>query len=119
MALISNGSFKGILIGDHCSAVINYNRDLEVKKIPRANGSIIRNTGGGIQSIAVGAWVIKDTRKDVEEYCTNIAISFGNISGDLIINDVTYSDCFFTSITPGGDDQHWNVFTLNFVRNPY
>lgn len=119
MALVSNGTFKGILIGDHCSITINYNRNVEKKKIPRANGTIIRNTGGGWQEIFINAWVIKTTRQDVEDYCNNLALSFGNAPGTLIVNGTSYTNCFFMDITPSQDDVLYNNFTMTLIRNPY
>lgn len=119
MALVSNGTFKGILIGDHCSVTTIYVRDIQSRKIPRANGTILRNTGGGRQELSVRAWVIKDTRQEIEEYCEALSISFGNTPGTLIINNVTYTDCYFIGMSPSDNDNHWNNFSLNFIRNPY
>lgn len=117
--MASNGNFKGIDIGDHCNLTIRYMRDIEQKKIPRADGVILRNNGGGVQELTVTGWVIKSTRQDVEDYCANLATSFGNSAGTLVINDTTYTNCFFLNIDPSLDDQRWNYFTISFMRNPY
>lgn len=117
--MASNGTFKAIDIGDHCSIIVSYSRDVEMKEIPRANGVIIRNRGGGKQDIMVNAWVIKTTRQQIEDYCRALATSFGNTVGTLIINGTTYTNCYFIDMMPNAEDKRWNIFSLRFVRNPF
>lgn len=117
--LVSNGTFKGVLIGNHCNLTMRYSRTIEQKHIPRANGSVLKNTGGGIQNIVVEGWIIADTRQEVEDYCASLAISFGNLPGTLIVNDTSYDNCYFLGIDPSTDDNLWNRFSIRFMRNPY
>ena len=113
----NNGTFNGILIGEHCWLEPSYNVELEVKKIPRADGCIVRRRGGGVQTLTVHAWITKNHRVDLESYLSQLATSFGTASANLIINGVTYSDTFFQSMSVGGDDHQWNYFTCTFIKN--
>ena len=112
-----NASFNAINIGDHAYLAPSHAVELEIKKIPRADGSIIRRRGGGVQTLTVHAWVTKTQRVDIESYLAQLAVSFGTAGANLIVNGVTYSNTFFNSLSAGGDDHQWNYFDVTCVRN--
>ncbi|MFX0084274.1 MAG: hypothetical protein ACFFAU_01270 [Candidatus Hodarchaeota archaeon] len=116
MALTPNCKFGTTNIGDYGWVVPTFEYDLEIKKIPRATGVIINNRGGGYHILTVHAWVRKNARKDLEEYFHNLATSFGTIAKTLTINTKTYDNCYFKSITPGGEYHNYNFFTVTFIK---
>lgn len=112
-----NGYFNSIALGDHCFLEPGYDVELEIKKIPRADGCIVRRRGGGVQTLTVHAWVVKNSRVNIESYLAQLATSFGTAGANLVINGVTYSNTFFQDMSPGSDDHQWNYFSCSFVRN--
>lgn len=116
MAITPNGQFGSTDIGDHCWVVPTFDFDLEIKKIPRANGAVINNRGGGHHILTVHAWVRRNTRQDLESYLHDLADSFGTTSKTLTINGETYANCYFQSITPSSEHNNFNFFTVVFVK---
>ena len=95
---MSNASFNGITIGDFCHLQVDTKNEVEIHKIPRADGAILRRRGGGLKTLTVYGWVKKLSRKDLESYINSLAASFGSGLATLIINNNTYSNCILESI---------------------
>ena len=114
---MSNGSFQGVSIGDYCWAEISQENEVEVHKIPRADGAILRRRGGGVKTITVHGWVKKTKRKDLEIYLNGLAAAFGSGLGDLVVNGNTYSNCIFKSISPGSEHYRWSRFSIVFIKS--
>jgi hypothetical protein len=118
---MANATFNGVAIGDHAWISFNTTNEIEVHKIPRADGAIIRRRGGGLKTITVQAWMKQtDTgeyRKDVEQYFDQLAGAFGSGAADLIVNGVTYSNCFFTALLQDAVHNRWSRFTVTFLRS--
>ena len=113
----ANITFATVGIGDHGWASFAYAPELEIKKIPRADGCIVRRRGGGVQTITVHAWVIKATRELFDAYMSQLPLSFGTAGADLIINGATYSNTFFQSISPSVEHNEFGQFSVTFIRN--
>jgi len=114
---MSNGYFNGVGIGDHCWAEISHANEVEVHKIPRADGAILRRRGGGVKTITVHGWVKKTKRKDLEIYLNALAAAFGSDLGDLVVNGNTYSNCILKSVSPDSDYNRWSIFSIIFYRS--
>ena len=114
---MSNGSFNGVVIGDHCWLEISTENEVEVHKIPRADGAILRRRGGGLKTLTVYGWVKKMSRKSLEEYINSLAGAFGSGLADLVVNGNTYSNCILKSISPGSDYYQWSRFSIVFYQS--
>lgn len=118
---MANATFAGIQIGDHAWLSINTENEVEVHKIPRADGAIIRRRGGGLKTLTVNAWILRtdvlEKRKDIEQYFDQLAGSFGSAVADLIVNGITYSNCIFKSISQDSIHNRWSRFTVTFIRS--
>ena len=116
MASSNNCKFGDVYIGDYGWVVSSFAYNLEVKEIPRATGAIINNRGGGYHTLVVHAWVSKTSRKNLEEYLYNLGILFSRDAQTLTVNDKTYTNCYFTRISPGTDYFKWNFFSVTFIK---
>jgi hypothetical protein len=114
---MSNGSFNGINLGDYCWVEISTEQEVEIHKIPRADGSILRRRGGGLKTINVAGWVKKLSRQELETYTNGLAAAFGSGLADLVVNHNTYSNCILKSISPGSDYYKWSRFNIVFYRS--
>jgi len=114
---LSNATFSGVTIGDYAWVEISQENEVEVHKIPRADGAILRRRGGGVKTMTVYGWVKKLSRKDLEIYLNNLAANFGSGLADLIVNGNTYSNCILKSISPGSDHYQWSRFSIVFYRS--
>lgn len=118
---INGALFGGVQIGDYAFGVPESSFNVVVEQIPRASGVVIKHLGGGIQNIIVNGWVVDSIsriRKRLEEYLRDLGSRLQTQSPtDLTINGVTYSDCFFVGIFPGGSNRHFDTFTATFTRS--
>ena len=114
---MSNASFSGVIIGDYAWVEIAIEQEVEVHKIPRADGVILRRRGGGIKTITVHGWVKKTKRKDLEIYLNGLATAFGSGLGDLVVNGNTYSNCILKSVSPDSDYNRWSRFNITFYKS--
>lgn len=116
-----NATFNGIAIGNHAWVSINTQNEVEVHKIPRADGAIIRRRGGGVKTFTVTAWIIKtdtlETRSDIEEFFDQLAGAFGSGLADLIVNGVTYPNCILQNISQDTVHNRWSQFTVTFIQS--
>jgi len=112
-----NITFNGVGIGDHGWISINTANEVEVHKIPRADGAIIRRRGGGLKTITVHAWIKKDTRAEIETYFNQLPGILTSAVADLVVNGVTYSDCILQSVSPDSNHNDFNRFTITFIKS--
>jgi hypothetical protein len=114
---MSNANFNGVSIGDHAWVNITTSNEVEVHKIPRADGAILRRRGGGLKNITVNAWINKGTRVEVEQYFNQLGGAFTSAVADLIVNGVTYSDCLLQNISQDAVHNKWSNFTVTFLKS--
>jgi len=114
---MSNGSFNGVNIGNYCWLEIATANEVEIHKIPRADGAILRRRGGGLKTMSVHGWVKKMRRQDLEIYLDGLAAAFGSGLASLVINNNTYTNCIFKSISPGPEHNVWSRFTIVFYKS--
>lgn len=112
-----NATFNSIDIGDFAWLEISFSNELEVRKIPRADGCIVRRRGGGEQILTVHAYVTKTTRANFEQYFKELPIFFGSGSHTLTVNGIDYTNTLFISVSPGGDYKNFTTFTVIFRRS--
>lgn len=114
---MSNGSFNGVVIGDYCHLEISTENEVEIHKIPRADGVIIRRRGGGLKTMTVHGWIKKIRRQDLETYLDGLAANFSSGLASLVINNNTYTNCIFKSIAPGAAHNNWSRFSIIFYKS--
>ena len=114
---MANGTFNGIVLGNYCWVEISTEQEVEIHKIPRADGAILRRRGGGLKTMTVHGWVKQLSRKDLEIYLDVLAANFGSGLADLVINGNTYSNCIYKSISPGSDHYQWSRFSIVFYKS--
>ena len=117
-----NGGLYGtVQVGDYAYVDAADTPALIVEEIPRAIGVIIKFMGGGRHSITLTGWVVNFAgirRKELEEYFRDLPNSLLNESpADLVVNGVTYTDCFYSGFAPGGSGKHFDTFQCTFVRS--
>ncbi len=114
---MSNASFNGVALGDHAWVKIDTTNQVEIHIIPRADGVITRRRGGGIKNLTVHGWIIRDTRKQIQEYFDQLAASLTSASADLIVDNTTYSNCIMKSISQSSEHNAWARFTILFIKS--
>jgi hypothetical protein len=114
---MANITFNGVGIGDHGWVEISTTNEVEVHKIPRADGAILRRRGGGLKTLTVNAWIKRDKRSDVEKYFNELAGALTSDIADLIVNDVTYSNCLLQNIAADPVHNNWARFTVTFLKS--
>lgn len=113
---MSNGTFNGVVLGCYVWLEVKTENEVQVHKIPRADGAIVRRLGGGLKTVIVHGWIVKNNRFEIEQYFDQLAGSLGSAGSDLIINGKTYSNCFLKSISPDSNHNNWATFTVTFTR---
>lgn len=114
---MSNISFAGVGIGQHGWLKVNTANEVEVHKIPRADGSIIRRRGGGLKTLTVTAWIKTDNRFEIEEYFNDLAGNLTSAVADLIVNGETYSNCILQNVSPASTHLNAMSFTVTFLKS--
>jgi len=114
---MSNAAFNGVNIGDYAWLETSTENEVEVHKIPRADGAILRRRGGGLKNIVVHGWVKKMRRQDLEIYLDGLAAAFGSGLASLVINNNTYTNCILKSISPGAEHNNWSRFSIVFYKS--
>ena len=114
---MSNASFGGIGIGDHTWLEVRTANEVEVHKIPRADGSIIRRRGGGLKTLALHAWIKKSSRVEIETYFNQLAGTLTSAVADLIVNGVTYTDCILQSVSADPTHNNFSRYSLIFLKS--
>lgn len=113
-------TFNSIEIGDHAWAQIDFEGNVLKRNIPRAIGNVVYPTetmGGGLRTITVHAWVIKETRAALETYMRDLPTNLGHALATLSIDGVDYTNCALESISTDGDNFSWAIFTCVFVQS--
>jgi len=115
--MLNNATFNGINLGDHAEVSIDTGNEVEIHKIPRADGAIIRRRGGGLKNLTVTGWIVKSTRAEIEQFFDQLAASLGSGLASLIINGETYTNCLLVSISPDTGHNRFADFTLSFIKS--
>lgn len=114
---MSNVTFNGVSIGDHGWVEIATSNEVEVHKIPRADGAIIRRRGGGLKTLTVHAWKKFDNRFEVETYFNGLAGTLSSAVSDLIVNGVTYSNCLLQNVSADSTHNNFARFSITFIKS--
>lgn len=114
---MSNGSFNSIQLGDYTFLQVDTENEVEIHKIPRADGAILRRRGGSLKTLTVHGWVKKMSRRELETYIDSLGAAFGSGLANLVVNNNTYSNCILKSISPGSDYYRWSRFSIVFYRS--
>lgn len=114
---MSNVFFAGIACGDFGWLEVSQENEIEIHKIPRADGAILRRRGGSLKTLTVYGWVKKMSRRELETYIDALGAAFGSGLADLVVNGNTYSNCILKSISPGSDYYRWSRFSIVFYRS--
>jgi len=114
---MGNSTFSGIQIGDFAHLETSTDNEVEIHKIPRADGAILRQRGGGLKTMTIHGWVKKLSRKQLELYLDNLGAAFGSALGTLIVNGNSYTNCIFKRISPDSDHFKWSRFTIIFYKS--
>ena len=113
----SCATFNGISLGDHNWLEVGTENEVEVHKIPRADGVIIRRRGGGMKTMVVHGWIVKSTRGEIEQFFDGLALQLTSGLASLVINGNTYTNCILKSISPDGDHNRWSRFSIIFFKS--
>jgi hypothetical protein len=115
-----NITFNSIRIGDMAWIEIAYQGNPSVRIIPRAAGVRIRSTvenGGGAYTIIVRAWVIKDTRKEFEDYIKGLKVSLGAGPSTLSADGTSYSNCYLSKIAVDPGYTKFGFFSVELMQS--
>ena len=114
---MSNASFNGVALGDHAWVQIDTTNQVEIHIIPRADGSIVRRKGGGVKNLIVHGWIVRNSRKKIQEFFDQIAVNLTSAVADLIVDDTTFSNCVMKSISQSSEHNNWARFTILFIKS--
>lgn len=115
-----NVTYNSVRIGDMAWIEMSYQGNPSVKVIPRAVGVRIRSTtenGGGINTISVRAWVIKDSRKEFEDYIKGLNAALGNGPSTLSADGTSYSNCYLNKISADPGYTKFGFFTVELIQS--
>ena len=114
-------TFNGVNLGDHAYVSPSYQGNVVQRIIPRASGARIYDTkqmGGGIITLTVHAFVIKTTRKSLEQYFYNLQGNLGAAKASLVIEDWTLEDCSIESYSMENEgNENFSKFTLTLTKS--
>jgi len=112
--------FNNVRIGDLAWIEVTYSGNVSMKIIPRALGVRLRSTienGGGYNSIMVRAWVVKNSRKEFEDYVTSLQSSLGSSSYTLTSDGTSYSNCYINRISMEPGYTKFGFFNVEIVQS--
>lgn len=113
--------FNSIDLGDQAWASFGYSGNTTSKILPRAKGVSIYDTnenGGGLINITINAWVIKTTRKVLEQYFYNLEGNLGREKANLVIDGWTLSNCVIESYNMNNSEsQNYSKFTVSLIKS--
>lgn len=115
-----NITFNSVRIGDLAWIEMSYQGNTSIKVIPRALGVSIRSTtenGGGVNTINIRAWVIKESRKEFEDYIKGLQASLGNGPSTLSADGTTYSNCYLTKIAADAGYTKFGFFSVEVIQS--
>lgn len=114
---MSNATFNGVALGDFAWLQVDTKNQVEIHIIPRADGSIVRRRGGGVKTMSVHGWIIRDSRTQIEQFFDELAANLSSAVADLIINNKTFSNCVLDNISPSSEHNRWARFTITFIKS--
>jgi len=114
-------TFNGIYLGDHAWASFAYNGNVSKRIVPRARGAIMYDTkemGGGVVTITVTAWVVKDTRKQLEKFFYDLQGDLGRAKATLDIEThLTLTDAAIESYEMSNSEpKNFSKFTVIITK---
>jgi len=113
-------TFNGVYLGDHAYASFSYQGNVTTKIIPRARGARLYDTnemGGGIVTVTIHAWVVKDTRKELEQYFYNLQGNLGRAKATIDIEGWEIEDAAIESFEMSNtENQNHSMFTVSIVK---
>ena len=113
-------TFNGIYLGDHAYVSFSYSGNVNTRIIPRARGAILLDTkenGGGIIRITANAWVVKNTRKELEKYFYDLQGNLGRAKATLDIEGyLIITDAAIESYDMDSDNKNNCKFTVTIVK---
>ncbi len=117
-----NGGLYGTFqIGDYAYVDPSDTPLVTIENIPRALGVVIKFLGGGEQVLTMNGWIINFAgrrRKELEEFFRDLAGNLLNQSpASLVVNGVTYTNCFYNGFSMGGSGHHFDTFVVSFLRS--
>lgn len=115
-----NITFNSVRIGDMAWIEMAYQGNPSVRIIPRAVGVRIRSTsenGGGVNTIIVRAWIIKNSRSEFESYIRGLKSSLGNGPSTLTTDGDSYSNCYLSKITADPGYTKFGFFTVELIQS--
>lgn len=117
---MSRVTFNSANVGDWAWAEFAYEGNPDIRIIPRAAGVRIYSTsqmGGGQQKIIVHAYLIKSTRKEIEDFFATAHTTFGNGPSTLVVDGVSYTNTYLVRISPDSSYERYSTFEMEFVRS--
>jgi len=115
-----------VQIGDSAYIVPSYTGNAQSLIIPTALGVLIRSTatlGGGALTITVRAYVSKDTRLELEQYCLNLFSQLSTGKKSLRVeyggSSYTISDCYWVDASVSSENKLYTELTLKFIKSAY
>lgn len=113
--------FNDVYLGDHAWASFAYEGNVSMRIIPRAKGVVIRDTkenGGGLIRISIYAWVIKTTRKALEQYFYNLQGNLGQAKAAIDIDGWELANCAIESYEmSNSENQSYSNFTVTVIKS--
>lgn len=113
-------TFNSVYLGDHAWASFSYEGNVNTRIIPRARGAVLRDTnemGGGIMRITIHAFVVKTTRKSLEQYFYNLEGNLGREKATLDIDGWEITDAAIESYEMSNtENQNFSKFTVSIVK---
>lgn len=117
---MSRVTYNSVDVGDWAWAEIGFEGNPEVRVIPRCKGVKILSTtemGGGQLSITVHAYLIKETRKEIEDFFAGAQTSYGNGPSTLVVDGVSYTNTYLVRIVPDSSYERFATFTIEFIKS--
>lgn len=117
-----NGGLYGTFqVGDYAYVDASDSPLVTIENIPRALGVVIKFLGGGEQALTLNGWIVNFAgrrRKELEEFFRDLAANLLSQSpSNLLVNGVTYTNCFYNGFSVGGSGHHFDTFTISFLRS--
>ena len=113
-------TYNSQAIGDWAWAEITYEGNPETRIIPRAKGVKIYSTteiGGGFQTIVIHAYLLKDNRKEIEDYFGTIHTVLGSGPSTLVVDGTSYTNTYLVRVTPDEAYEKFSTFSIEFIRS--
>jgi len=113
-------TFNSVYLGDHAYASFSYQGNVVTRIIPRARGARLYDTnemGGGLITISISAWVVRDTRKELEQYFYNLQGNLGRTKATLDIDGWEIENAAIENYEMTNSENHsHSMFTVTITK---